>query len=166
MILTSNLGARHLTDRTIAPETEALVLEDVRAHLRPEFINRLDDVIMFHPLSDQDLDQILGLMLKQENRLAATRGLELRFSGKARAWMLGRNDEPQYGARPLRRIIRRYVREPLADYLLREIRNRATSSTLMHRAKPRLNSNSPGRTPSAAARTGSATQTLGRRPAW
>lgn len=120
VILTSNLGAQYLSERSISPETEALVMEAVRDHLRPEFINRLDDVIMFHPLSDEDLRHILDLMLKQEMRLAEARGLLLHFSDAAKDWMMAQNDEPQYGARPLRRIIRRSVREPLADYLLKE----------------------------------------------
>jgi ATP-dependent Clp protease ATP-binding subunit ClpB len=128
VILTSNLGARSLSERTISPEIEEKVMQEVRQHLRPEFINRLDDVILFHPLSDGDLAQILGLLLKKEAQLAAQNGITLEFSQKAQDWMLAQNDEPQYGARPLRRIIRRFVREPLADYLLKE--NPSTGQTV------------------------------------
>jgi len=120
VILTSNLGAKHLTERTISPEIEAAVMEEVKTELRPEFINRLDDVIMFHPLSDDDLGKILDLMLKKEIKQAAVSGIDLELSAAARDWMLAQNDEPQYGARPLRRIIQRYLLEPLADYLLKE----------------------------------------------
>jgi ATP-dependent Clp protease ATP-binding subunit ClpB len=91
----------------------------VRTFFRPEFINRLDEVIMFNALSAEDLAAILKLQLKGETKLAAERGLTLEFTDKAQQWMLAQNDEPQYGARPLKRIIRRFVREPLADFLLK-----------------------------------------------
>jgi ATP-dependent Clp protease ATP-binding subunit ClpC len=120
IILTSNLGARHLSERTIDAEDEAAVMEEVKSHLRPEFINRLDEVVMFHPLSDDDLAKILGLMLKKEASIAAQSNLVLEFTQGAQEWMLAQNDEPQFGARPLRRIIQRNVTEPLADYLLAE----------------------------------------------
>lgn len=120
VILTSNLGAKYLNERYIDETTETLVMEEVKNALRPEFINRLDDVILFHPLSDDDLRQILGLLLAQETKLAANQGIDLQITDKAQDWMCDQNTEPQYGARPLRRIIQRYVREPLADYLLKE----------------------------------------------
>jgi ATP-dependent Clp protease ATP-binding subunit ClpC len=120
VILTSNLGARHLSTRTITEEIEAQVMEEVKEVLRPEFINRLDDVIMFHPLADEDLAKIFDLLLKKEGQLASAQGLELEVTTEARQWMLAQNDEPQFGARPLRRILQRHLREPLADYLLKE----------------------------------------------
>ncbi len=120
VILTSNLGAKHLNERYIDEATEAMVMEEVKDHLRPEFINRLDDVIIFHPLSDEDLQHILNLMLTKEAKLAANQGIDLQITSEAEKWMCDQNTEPQYGARPLRRIIQRYVREPLADYLLKE----------------------------------------------
>ncbi|MBN1967329.1 MAG: ATP-dependent Clp protease ATP-binding subunit, partial [Anaerolineae bacterium] len=66
------------------------------------------------------LSQILDLMLAKENKLSAERGLVLEFTAKAKKWMLAQNDHPEWGARPLRRIIQRNVRESLADYLLKE----------------------------------------------
>jgi len=120
VILTSNLGAKHITETTITPTIEDAVMQDVKAELRPEFINRLDDVIVFHPLSVQNLRQILVLMLNKEKQLAAANGLSLEFSEASIDWMVAQNDEPQYGARPLRRIIQRYLREPLADFLLQD----------------------------------------------
>ncbi|NDJ61876.1 MAG: ATP-dependent Clp protease ATP-binding subunit, partial [Chloroflexi bacterium] len=76
-------------------------------------------VIMFNALSDDDLHTILRLMLRNEVSMGAERGLKLDFTEAAIGWMLDQNDEPEFGARPLRRIIRRSVREPLADFLLR-----------------------------------------------
>jgi ATP-dependent Clp protease ATP-binding subunit ClpC len=103
----------------IDDETREMAMDEVREYFRPEFLNRLDEVIMFNALSDEDLYDILKLMLKKETALGAERGLTLDFTEEAVQWMLAQNDEPEFGARPLRRIIRRSVREPLADFLLR-----------------------------------------------
>ncbi|MCB9452585.1 MAG: ATP-dependent Clp protease ATP-binding subunit [Anaerolineaceae bacterium] len=119
IILTSNLGAHELAVPVITDEIREGAMEEVREFFRPEFLNRLDEVIMFNALSPEDLRDILKLLLKKENKMAAERGLELEFSDAALEWMLAQNDEPEYGARPLRRIIRRFVREPLADFLLK-----------------------------------------------
>ncbi len=120
IIMTSNVGARELEVSVIDDETRDAVMEEVRAEFRPEFLNRLDEIVIFHPLSDEHLAQILDLMLTKENKLAAERGLVLEFTPEAKTWMLAQNDHPEWGARPLRRIIQRNVREQLADYLLRE----------------------------------------------
>ncbi len=119
VILTSNLGAEHLAVPVIDDETREIAMEQVREFFRPEFLNRLDEVVMFNALSDEDMYNILKLMLKKETVLGAERGLTLEFTEDAVQWMLAQNDEPGFGARPLRRIIRRSVREPLADFLLR-----------------------------------------------
>ncbi len=119
IILTSNLGASHLAVPVLDDEIREAAMDDVREYFRPEFLNRLDEVIMFNALSDEDLYNILKLMLKKETTLGAERGLTLDFGEDAVQWMLAQNDEPEFGARPLRRIIRRSVREPLADFLLR-----------------------------------------------
>jgi ATP-dependent Clp protease ATP-binding subunit ClpC len=119
IILTSNLGSRELAVPVITDEIREEAMEEVRTFFRPEFINRLDEVIMFNALSPEDLHNILKLMLKKETKMADERGLKLDFTEPAIQWMLAQNDEPEYGARPLRRIIRRAVREPLADFLLK-----------------------------------------------
>jgi ATP-dependent Clp protease ATP-binding subunit ClpB len=119
IILTSNLGSELLAVPVITDEIREHTMEDVRTFFRPEFINRLDEVIMFNALSHDNLAAILRLLLKKENQMASDRGLELTFTESAINWMLAQNGEPQYGARPLKRIIRRSVREPLADFLLK-----------------------------------------------
>lgn len=119
IILTSNLGSYQLAVPVITDEVREEAMEEVREYFRPEFLNRLDEIVMFNALSQDDLAQILKLMLKTETRMASERGLTLTFTDAAQEWMLAQNDEPEYGARPLRRIIRRTVREPLADFLLR-----------------------------------------------
>ena len=118
IILTSNLGARYLGDSSLGEEAKEMALAEVKRRFRPEFLNRLDDIIVFHRLTDDQLRQILGLMLKKEYKLAAGRGLNLKVTDAARTWLLAQNEHPEWGARPLRRIIQRHIREPLADFLL------------------------------------------------
>ncbi|UCC62896.1 MAG: ATP-dependent Clp protease ATP-binding subunit [Anaerolineae bacterium] len=118
IILTSNLGSAYLGDPSMGEEAKELALAEVKRHFRPEFLNRLDDIIVFHRLTDDQLWLILGLMLKKEFTLAAGRGLNLKVTDAARTWLLAQTEHPEWGARPLRRIIQRHIREPLADYLL------------------------------------------------
>jgi len=116
--MTSNLGSEYLAEPVLTDTAREQVMRLVKATLRPEFLNRLDEIILFHPLSQEQLRLILGLMLKKETKLLAARGVSLQVSEDAHTWMLAQNDHPEWGARPLRRIIRRYLRDPLADYLL------------------------------------------------
>ena len=119
IILTSNLGATYLVDRSLSEDAaHELALDAVKQHFRPEFLNRLDEIIMFNALSAEGLRKILDLLLKKEVKLAGERGLVLELTEAAKTWLLAQNDHPEWGARPLRRIIQKFVREPLADYLL------------------------------------------------
>jgi ATP-dependent Clp protease ATP-binding subunit ClpA len=92
----------------------------LKKHFRPEFLNRLDEIIFFHPLSREHLLQILGLLLRREEELMAGQKLDLEVTKKAKGWLLDQNEHPEWGARPLRRLIQKHIREPMADYLLRE----------------------------------------------
>ena len=92
----------------------------LKEHFRPEFLNRLDDIIYFHPLNNSHLKKILRLLLKKEEKLLAGQQLQLNVSEAAIDWLLQQNDHPEWGARPLRRILQRHIREPLAEYLLKE----------------------------------------------
>ena len=118
IILTSNLGAELLVDLSLGERTRELAMEAVKRHFRPEFLNRLDDIVMFNSLSAEALRKVLNLMLKKEIKLAGERGVTLEIGDSARTWLLSKNDHPEWGARPLRRIIQKHVREPLADFLL------------------------------------------------
>lgn len=118
IILTSNLGSEFLNRPAINDATRELVMDEVKGHFRPEFLNRLDNIILFHPLSPEHLRLILGLMLKNEVRLAKGSGITLQVTGVAQDWLLAQNEHPEWGARPLRRLLRRHLREPLADFLL------------------------------------------------
>ncbi|MCB9459370.1 MAG: ATP-dependent Clp protease ATP-binding subunit [Anaerolineaceae bacterium] len=119
IIMTSNIGSEHLSVPYLTDDIKESVMEEVRDYLRPEFINRLDEVVMFNALDEDTLALIMRLELKKETRMAEERGLTLSFTDGAIDYLLSLNDEPEYGARPLKRIIRRSVREPLADFLLR-----------------------------------------------
>jgi ATP-dependent Clp protease ATP-binding subunit ClpC len=118
VILTSNLGAYHMLVPVIGERERELVMGEVRRFFRPEFLNRLDEVILFHQLTPPHLAQILDLLL--EAGVPPDRPPEYRPDRHpaARQWLLDQNDEPEFGARPLRRIIARHLREPLADFLL------------------------------------------------
>ncbi len=118
IILTSNLGSDYLQDTSITEEDREGVMEAVHDFFRPEFLNRLDEIVIFHPLGEPELRSILDLLLAKESKLAEERGLKIEFTQGAKDWMMAQNDHPEWGARPLRRIIGRSVREPLADYLL------------------------------------------------
>ncbi|MGH2535962.1 MAG: ATP-dependent chaperone ClpB, partial [Candidatus Promineifilaceae bacterium] len=117
-----NLGSAYiaaLPEDQPAAAARDQVMAEVRSAFRPEFLNRLDEIILFHQLTPEQLADILDLMLANEIKLAAQQGIELAVSPAAKEWLLAQNDQPEYGARPLRRIIARNLREPLADYLLR-----------------------------------------------
>jgi ATP-dependent Clp protease ATP-binding subunit ClpA len=118
IILTSNLGAAYLSDPALGERARELALADVRAFFRPEFLNRLDEIVTFKPLTPETMAQILDLLIAREVKLAASQGITLDVTPAARAWLLAQNHEPGMGARPLRRILQRYVRDALAEYLL------------------------------------------------
>jgi ATP-dependent Clp protease ATP-binding subunit ClpC len=120
IIMTSNLGAYHMLTPVIGEQESALVMEEVKRFLRPEFLNRLDDIILFHQLTSEQLSRILDLMLKKEFKQAQKQGINLAVDNAAREWLLAQNDQPEFGARPLRRIIARNLRERLADFLLQQ----------------------------------------------
>lgn len=121
ILMTSNIGSFHLANPELEADAARQMAEDeVKTHFRPEFLNRLDSIIFFHPLNDDHLRDILTLLLRKEEKLMAARDLQLEISEAAKAWLLEQNDHPEWGARPLRRIIQKHVREPMADFLLQE----------------------------------------------
>lgn len=131
VILTSNLGAYHMLVPIIGERERELVLAEVRGFFRPEFLNRLDEILLFHQLTPPHLAQILDLMLRREYRLAARQHINLTVTPAAREWLLAQNNEPEFGARPLRRIIARHLREPLADFLLSSTTNRQQETAVI-----------------------------------
>lgn len=118
IILTSNMGSQFLDKPFMTDEMREEVMEVVHTTLRPEFLNRLDEIIMFLPLTSDQLRLILDLMLKKEVKTLQGQGVTLEISDAAKTWMLAQNDHPEWGARPLLRIIQKNLREPLADWFL------------------------------------------------
>ncbi|MFL1378429.1 ATP-dependent chaperone ClpB [Nocardiopsis protaetiae] len=119
LILTSNLGSQFLVDQTLDEATrEQRVMDVVRATFKPEFLNRLDDVIMFEALSIEDLTKIVDLQVEKLARRLADRRLNLDVTPGAREWLAMTGYDPNYGARPLRRLVQSSIGDPLARELL------------------------------------------------
>jgi ATP-dependent Clp protease ATP-binding subunit ClpC len=96
------------------------VLQEVRKIFNPEFINRLDEIIVFHPLSDDDLLKIIHMMIDQINADQKEERPQIKLSKAATSWLLDKScKDKRYGARPLRRAIQRYVEDPIANLLIR-----------------------------------------------
>ena len=119
LILTSNLGSHILTDQTIDwQDRESAVQDLVRQAFKPEFVNRLDDIVVFAPLTTEDLGQIVSLYVDRLALRLADRRLELAVTPDARAWLAERGFDPIYGARPLRRLMQHEIDDKLARSLL------------------------------------------------
>ena len=119
LILTSNLGSQYLIDPDMAwPDKEEAVRETVRRAFKPEFINRLDEMVIFHPLSEADLAQIVELSIDRLHSRLADRRLTVAVTPAARSWLASRGYDPIYGARPLRRLMQREIDDRLARAIL------------------------------------------------
>ena len=119
LILTSNLGSQFLADPGMdADRSREAVMEAVRAAFRPEFLNRLDEIVTFDALSNEDIGQIVDLMVATMARRLASRRISLTVSEPAKGWITRVGYDPAYGARPLRRLIQREVGDRLATLLL------------------------------------------------
>jgi ATP-dependent Clp protease ATP-binding subunit ClpB len=119
LVLTSNLGSQIIADPTLTDEQRRdAVLAVVRGHFKPEFLNRLDDVVVFHALSALDLKSVVDIQLARLARRLADRQLVLRVTDPARDWLASHGYDPIYGARPLRRLIQTAIGDRLAKALL------------------------------------------------
>ncbi len=119
LILTSNLGSNFLVDQTLDPEARKdSVMGVVRASFKPEFLNRLDEIVMFDALSKDDLAHIVDLQLALLEKRLSVRRITIEVSEAARAWLAETGYDPAYGARPLRRLIQSAIGDPLAKMLI------------------------------------------------
>jgi ATP-dependent Clp protease ATP-binding subunit ClpB len=119
IILTSNLGTELLSvDGGDAAKNRALVMQAVRAHFRPEFLNRLDEIILFQRLSRANMDKIVDIQIGRLDKLLADRKIAITLDDKARHWLGNAGYDPVYGARPLKRVIQRRLQDPLAQLIL------------------------------------------------
>jgi len=130
VIMTSNVGARLISkgkslgflvqedaqqDYTTMKER---VMEEVKKAFNPEFLNRIDEVIVFHPLSQDEMKKILDLMLEKIQQKLSTQGYELTLTNEAKDFLLEKGFDPDYGARPLQRTLQRHIADPLAEEIL------------------------------------------------
>ena len=123
LIMTSNIGSSYLldgidSDGTIKEEAKNLVMQDLRAHFRPEFLNRLDETILFKPLTRDNISGIVNLMLKDVNKRLAERELRIELTPAAIHFVCENGYDPVYGARPLKRYLQKYVETLAAKIIL------------------------------------------------
>ncbi len=121
IILTSNLGAEHLANQPEGQDSDAVrpqVMEAVRARFRPEFLNRLDEMILFHRLTRANMGAIVDIQIDRLAKLLADRKIEIDLDDKARRWLADAGYDPVYGARPLKRVIQKTLQDPIADLIL------------------------------------------------
>ena len=119
LILTSNLGSQFLVDPSLAPEAKKdSVMAVVRASFKPEFLNRLDEVVMFDALTKDELTHIVDLQLALLEKRLAVRRIAIEVTDAAKQWLAETGFDPAYGARPLRRLIQTSIGDPLARMLI------------------------------------------------
>lgn len=123
LIMTSNIGANYLLDGidaqgAITPEAEEMVMGDLRNHFRPEFLNRLDETILFKPLTKDNIGGIIRLIVDDLNRRLADRELQIELTPEAQQFIVDNAYDPVYGARPLKRYIQKYVETLSAKLIL------------------------------------------------
>jgi ATP-dependent Clp protease ATP-binding subunit ClpB len=145
IIMTSNLGAEYLVNLGENEDVDKVrdeVMAVVKASFRPEFLNRIDEVILFHRLRRQDMGQIVEIQLKRLEKLLADRKIALDLDETAIKWLADKGYDPAYGARPLKRVMQKELQDPLAEKILGgEIKDGSTvvvtsgSDRLIFRAK-------------------------------
>jgi ATP-dependent Clp protease ATP-binding subunit ClpB len=121
IILTSNLGSQYLTQLDEGQDVDAVepqVMEVVRGHFRPEFLNRLDEIVLFHRLGQEHMGPIVDIQVARVQKLLKDRKIVLDLTEAAKRWLGRVGYDPVYGARPLKRAVQRYLQDPLAEKLL------------------------------------------------
>ena len=121
IIMTSNLGSEFLVNQPEGEDTSAVreqVMGMVRAHFRPEFLNRVDEIILFHRLQKSEMGRIVEIQFARLQKLLEDRKIELTLDAAARDWLAAKGWDPAYGARPLKRVIQRNLQDPLAEMIL------------------------------------------------
>ncbi len=121
IIMTSNLGAEYLSqlgENDDSDQVRDQVMDVVRSHFRPEFLNRVDEIILFHRLKRGEMGAIVDIQLARLKQLLADRKITLELDDEARAFLADKGYDPAYGARPLKRAVQKYVQDPLAEQIL------------------------------------------------
>ncbi|NIA10802.1 MAG: AAA domain-containing protein, partial [Nitrospiraceae bacterium] len=124
VIMTSNIGSRYLMSlpksefETNYDGIKAKVMTELKQRFRPEFLNRIDEIIIFHPLEEEEIKQIVVLLIKLLNKMLGERNIEITLTDEAKAELAKRGYVPEFGARPLRRTIERDIETPLSEQIL------------------------------------------------
>jgi ATP-dependent Clp protease ATP-binding subunit ClpB len=121
IVMTSNLGAEFLINQPEGQDTDAVkdqVMAIVRASFRPEFLNRIDEIILFHRLKKTHMGSIVDIQMQRLAKLLEDRKIAVRLEPSAREWLAEKGWDPAYGARPLKRVIQKHVQDPLAELIL------------------------------------------------
>jgi ATP-dependent Clp protease ATP-binding subunit ClpB len=121
IIMTSNLGSEYLVNLGEAQDVDVVrdaVMGVVKGHFRPEFLNRLDEIILFHRLKREHMGAIVDIQIGRLKKLLVDRKIEIEISEPARTWLADKGYDPAYGARPLKRVIQKNLQDPLAEELL------------------------------------------------
>jgi ATP-dependent Clp protease ATP-binding subunit ClpB len=121
IVMTSNLGSEYLVNQPEGQDVEAVrdpVMAEVRARFRPEFLNRVDEIILFHRLKREQMAGIVDIQIKRLDKLLADRKISIELDGEAKNWLAEKGYDPAYGARPLKRVIQKYLQDPLAELIL------------------------------------------------
>jgi ATP-dependent Clp protease ATP-binding subunit ClpB len=121
IVMTSNLGAEYLVNQPEGQDSDAVreeVMGVVRSHFRPEFLNRVDEIILFHRLQRSEMGAIVDIQIARLQKLLDERKITLKLSPEGRGWLAEKGYEPAYGARPLKRVIQKHVQDPLAELIL------------------------------------------------
>jgi ATP-dependent Clp protease ATP-binding subunit ClpB len=121
IVMTSNIGSEYLASQKEGEDTDAArpyVLTELRTRFRPEFLNRIDDIILFHRLKREQMAKIVDIQIARLQKLVADRKLKLELDDAARTWLANKGYDPTYGARPLKRVIQKSVQDPLAEQIL------------------------------------------------
>ena len=121
IIMTSNIGSEFLANQKEGEDSEAVrpyVIAEMRTKFRPEFLNRIDEIILFHRLKREHMASIVDIQLGRLQKLLNDRKLKLEIDAAARTWLADKGYDPIYGARPLRRVIQKFVQDPLAEQIL------------------------------------------------
>ena len=124
VIMTSNIGSNYLIDGiredgTVDPEVKARVEGELKHHFRPEFLNRIDDIVVFSPLTEDQIVKIIELSMKDIERRLAERGITLELTDEAKKFIADESYDAQYGARPVKRFLQRSVETELAGEIIR-----------------------------------------------
>jgi ATP-dependent Clp protease ATP-binding subunit ClpB len=121
IIMTSNIGSEYLANQKEGEDSEAVrpfVMAELRTKFRPEFLNRIDEIILFHRLKREQMAAIVDIQMVRLQKLLVDRKLTLELDDTARTWLANKGYDPAYGARPLKRVIQKQVQDPLAEQIL------------------------------------------------